>query len=161
ARLGPETLLKSAPETRQRAQKQRQENGSNDEAEHLRTRLGCGWAAGVRRAQAVERTLGGVGFGRARRDLDQLIPRFFSGGEILLAESSNDTKVQQSLRVLRVNLQRMRELLDRFVRLVDVVVADAQVRADVDVVRIQLERVAVPLDGVVVVLGIEVEVRQF
>ena len=52
------------------------------------------------------------------------------------------------------------ELLERLVRLVRVVVAHAEVGADVDVVRRQLQRLLVPLDRIVVALGIEVEVAE-
>ena len=56
--------------------------------------------------------------------------------------------------------QRMLELLDRAIRLVRVVVGDAEVGRHVGVGRLQLQRVLVPRDGVGVLLGVEVDVAQ-
>ena len=73
--------------------------------------------------------------GTVGRDLHHLLPRLRRAVEILLAERLHDADVQQRLRVLRIELQRVLELRERLVRLVRVVVADAEIGADVDVVR--------------------------
>src|SRR5260221_213178 len=57
-------------------------------------------------------------------------------------------------------LPRALELVERLVRLVRVVVADAEIGADVDVSRRQLQRLRVPLDRIVVALGVEVQVAE-
>ena len=52
------------------------------------------------------------------------------------------------------------ELLERLVRLVRVVVATPRSVLDVDVLRVELQRLVVPLDRVVVALGVEVQVAE-
>ena len=56
--------------------------------------------------------------------------------------------------------ERLLELRERLVRLVRVVVAHAQVGARVRVLRIEFERLLVPLDRVVPALGIEVRIAE-
>src|SRR5688572_12330351 len=51
-------------------------------------------------------------------NLHDLGPRLLRAGEILLAIGPDDAEVQERLRVLRVEFQRLRELVQRFVRLV-------------------------------------------
>ena len=60
----------------------------------------------------------------------------------------------------RVELERDRELRERFVRLVDVVVTHAEIGAHVHVGRRQLQRIRIPLDRIVVPLGIEEQVPE-
>ena len=62
--------------------------------------------AGVRRAQAVERALGGLPFRAVRRDRDDLLPGLRRAVEILLAERPHDADVQQRLGMLGIELQR-------------------------------------------------------
>ena len=52
------------------------------------------------------------------------------------------------------------ELRERLVRLVRVVVAHAQIGAEVHVVRRELQRLLVPRDRIVVPLGVEIEIRE-
>ncbi len=59
-----------------------------------------------------------------------------------------------------LSCQRLLELLDRKIRLVVVVVAHAEIRADVHRFRIDRQRLAVPLDRVGVAAGIVVEVAE-
>ena len=72
----------------------------------------------MRRLQAVERALGRLPFGAVGRELDHLLPGLRRAVEILLAERLHDADVQQRLGVLRIELQRLVELLERLVRLV-------------------------------------------
>ena len=116
--------------------------------------------AGMSGLQALERTLGRLSFGTVGCDLRDLLPRLGRALEIPLAVRLDDAEVQQRLGVLRIELQRVLELRQRFVRLVRVVVADAEVGADVDVVGLELQRLGVPLDRVVVPLGVEIEVAE-
>ena len=64
------------------------------------------------------------------------------------------------LGVLGIELQRRVELLQRAIGLSRVVVADAQIGARVRVRRIDLEALLVPLDGVRILLGVEVGVGE-
>ena len=89
-----------------------------------------------------------------------LLPRAVGPGQVLLAERAHDALVQQRLRVLGIDASAIVELRERLVGLVRVVVADAEVGADVDVLRAELERLVVPLDRLVVPLGVEVQVAE-
>ena len=80
--------------------------------------------------EAVERLPGLPAFQALRRDLDEPLPDLGGALEILLAECAHDAQVQQRLRVLRIDLQRVLELLDRQIWLVVVVVAHAEIGAD-------------------------------
>ncbi len=60
----------------------------------------------------------------------------------------------------RVDPQRHPELFQRAIGLIQVVVADAKIGADVSIFGIQLQRLVVPLAGLVVLLGIEVQIRE-
>ena len=62
--------------------------------------------------------------------------------------------------MFRIELQRIVELLQRAVGLVRIVIADAEVRAGVHVLGIDLERVFVPLDGIRIPLGVEVRIAE-
>ena len=62
--------------------------------------------------------------------------------------------------MLRIDLQRLLELLDGEVGLVVVVVAHAEVGADVHVLRVERQRLAVPLDRVGVAAGVVVEISE-
>jgi hypothetical protein len=115
----------------------------------------------VSRLQAVERALGRLTFGTVGREGDDLLPGLRGALEILLAECPDDTEVQQRLRVLRIDFQRLLELRERLVGLIRVVVTDAQIGADIDVIRLKLQCFAVPLDRVVVLFGVEVEILEF
>ena len=77
-----------------------------------------------------------------------------------LPNARTTPRFSSDLRVLRIELQRMLELLDREVRLVVVVVAHAQVGADVHVFRVERQRLAVPLDRIGVAAGIVVEISE-
>ena len=90
----------------------------------------------MRRLQAVERALGGLPFGAVRRERRPPAATPASApSRSCLPNALHDADVQQRLGVLRIELQRVVELLERLVRLVRVVVADAEVGADVDVLR--------------------------
>src|SRR5439155_2018575 len=80
--------------------------------------------------------------------------------EILFAERLDDAQVEERLGVFRIELQRMREQLEGLVRLVRVVVADAKVGTEVGIARRQFHRRLIPLDRVVVLFRVEVEVRE-
>src|SRR5688572_26946701 len=62
---------------------------------------------------ALEGAPRGLPFGALGRERDDLLPRFRRPGEILLAERHHDALVEQRLRVRRVDLQRVVELLER------------------------------------------------
>src|SRR5262249_33258362 len=79
--------------------------------------------------QAVERSLRRLRLGAVGGELNDLLPGFLGAGEILFAERFYDPDVQQRLGVLRINLQRVRKLLERLVGLIRVVVANAEIRA--------------------------------
>src|SRR5262245_48517177 len=68
-----------------------------------------------------------------RRDGDHFLPGLRGALQILLTECAHDTKIQQGLRVLRVDLQRFVELCQRTVRLVQIVEADTKVRTDIGI----------------------------
>jgi hypothetical protein len=55
-------------------------------------------------------------FRRARRELDDLLPCVRGTLQVTLAECQHDAFVEQRLRVLRIDLQRILELLERIVR---------------------------------------------
>ena len=102
-----------------------EQDEDEDEAEHQALRssgLRGRGSSRMRGPQALERALGGLPFGAFGRNLDHLLPRLLGTVQILLAEGAHDADVQQRLRVLRVDLQRLVELLQRPVRLVRVVV---------------------------------------
>ena len=111
-------------------------------------------------AKAGERLPGSLAFRRIRRKIDDALPRLRRPIEILLAERADDPDVQQRLGVIRIELERPVELGQRDVRLVHVVVADPEIRADVDVLGIDAQRLLVPLDGITIQLVIEVQVAQ-
>jgi hypothetical protein len=62
--------------------------------------------------------------------------------------------------MFRVELQRRVELRERSVRLVRVVIRHPEIGADIDVLRRELQRVAVPPDRFVVALGIEIQIAE-
>src|SRR4051812_15342183 len=95
-----------------------------------RSRLWCAGRA-VRRLQRVERALRGLTFRAVRVDRDDLFPGRGRACKILLAEGFDDAEVQQRLRMLRIEFERRVESCERFVGLVRVVIADAEVGAQV------------------------------
>src|SRR5205814_9286033 len=72
----------------------------------LRSRFRCRARSarhpGMGGLQAVERAFGRLRFGRARRELDDLLPRLGRALQILLAERSDDSDVEQRLHVLGI-----------------------------------------------------------
>src|SRR3954463_3467741 len=93
------------------------------------------WRAGLRvvGADAVERLACRSGFFAARREVDHLLPRIRGPLEVLLAERTHDADVQHRLCVFRIDREGVLELLERLVGVVLVVVRDAEIGADVDV----------------------------
>src|SRR5262245_32292478 len=112
------------------------------------------------RLQTVERALRGLRFGTVWRDLEHLPPRLGCALQVLLAEGLDDADVEERLGVLRIELERAIEQLERLVRPIRVVVADAEVSDHVDVVWRERERFVVPLDRVFVTVGVEIEIRE-
>ena len=80
--------------------------------------LGVEPAFGVGRRDAFERAARRLPLGAVGRQLDDLLPLRRRGLQILLAEREHDALVQQRLRVLRIDLQRLLELRERLVGLV-------------------------------------------
>ena len=74
-----------------------------------------------------------LGLLAVRVELDHLLPRGGRAGQILLAVGLHDAQVQQGLGVLRVERSESSNCADGAIGLVGVVVADAQIGADVDV----------------------------
>ena len=114
----------------------------------------------MRSPDAFEPLLRARRFLAVRRDLDDALPRLRGAFEILLAPGADDADVQQRLRVLGIDRQRLLELLQRAVGLIGVVVGDPEVGADVDVLRIDLERRLIPAGGFVEALAVEVQVAE-
>src|SRR4029453_5003418 len=114
----------------------------------------------MRRLQTVESPLRGLAPRAVGPHPDHLLPRLRGAVEILLAECADDADVQQRLRVLGIELERLLELGQGFGGLVGVVVADTGIGAHVDVLRIALERFRVPRDRVFVSLGVEIEIAE-
>ena len=110
--------------------------------------------------EAFERLPRLPALGAFGRDLDEPAPDLRGTLEILLAERAHDAHVQQRLGVLRIDLQRMLELLDGEVGLVVVVVAHAQVGAHARIFRVERERLGVPLDGVGKTPGVVVQISE-
>ena len=67
------------------------------------------------RGNSFEPALRRLRFRTVRRKFDDLLPRLGRAGQILLAERQDDALVQQRLRVVRIDPQRVLELLQRFV----------------------------------------------
>src|SRR4051794_35795382 len=108
----------------------------------------------------VERTLGGLSFRTVRCELHDALPGLVGGAQILFGEREHDPLIQHRLGMLGIDLQRALKLRERLVRLILVVVADTQVGTHVGIGRIERDRLFVPLDGIVVSLGVEVEVAE-
>ena len=100
---------------------------------------------GVRGLDAFERLRRRARLLGSGRDGQHALPRLGGPLEVLLAEGADDAHVQQRLGVLRIDHEGAVELRERLVRLVHVVVRDAEVGAGVDVARIDLQRRFVPL----------------
>ena len=115
----------------------------------------------MRGAQPFETLLGALAFLAVGRERDDPLPGLFSAAKIPLSEREHDALVEERLYVSRVQAQRYVELRERAIDLVRVVVADAQVRARVHVLRVQFEHRLVPGCRQIESLGVEVEIRQF
>ena len=102
----------------------------------------------MRVPQAVERLPGALSLGRVRRVIDDTLPGLRGAVEIVLAERPHDAEIEQGLGVARIDGERAIELLERAIRLVHVVVADAEVGARADVSRLDDERLLIPARGV-------------
>src|SRR5262245_20902978 len=114
----------------------------------------------MRRLQTVQRALRGLRFGTVWRDLEHLLPRLGRALQVLFAKGLDDADVEERLGVLRIELERTVEQLERLVRPIRVVVADAEIGDHVDVVWRERERLVVPFDGVFVTVGVEIESRE-
>src|SRR5258708_18018279 len=96
-------------------------------------------------AEAVERLSRGAGFLRRRRDYEHLLPDFGGALEILFPERADAADVQQRFPMTGIDAQRPVELCERAIRLVHVVVRDAEVGAAVDVLRMDRQLLLIPL----------------
>ncbi len=114
----------------------------------------------MRGAEAVQRLLRRARFLRRWGDHEDLLPHLRRPLEILLAEGAHDAHVQERLRVSGIDRERAIELGECAVRLVHVVVGDAQVGAGVDVLRMDLQRCFVPVGGFLEPARVEVHVGQ-
>src|SRR5579872_3101748 len=95
------------------------------------------WVGG---SNGVERALRRLTLRAVGRDLHHLLPRLQRAVEILLAKGFHDAHVEQRLHVFRIERQRMLELFERLIRLIRVVVAHAEIGADIDIAGTDFQR---------------------
>jgi hypothetical protein len=114
----------------------------------------------MRLAEALERLPRGAAFRRIGRNREDLLPGLRSALQVLLPEGADDAHVEQRLGVLRVHRQRSLELRKSTIGLIHVVVRNTQIRARVDVARIDFKSTLVPPCGFCKPFRIEVHVAK-
>ena len=114
----------------------------------------------MRGLQAVERALGRLAFGLSGAIAMTCCQACIAPSRSCLPNAFTMPMLSSVFACFGSSFSEWSNCVERLVRLIRVVVADAEIGAHVDIVRRQLQRVAVPLDRVVVALGVEVQVAE-